>query len=50
MAVTGLCPITFANYYTRGMYMCAVIIIIPRNYTRKSERGTAKPDEKLRAV
>ena len=32
------------------MYVCTVIIIMPRNYTRKSERGIVKPDEMLTAV
>ena len=32
------------------MYVCTVIIIMPRNYARKSERGIAKPDEMLTAV
>ena len=32
------------------MYVCTVIIIMWRIYTRKSERGIAKPDEMLTAV
>ena len=40
------------SFYCLGkfIYICTVIIIIPRNYRRKSERGIAKPDEMLRAV
>ena len=32
------------------MHVCTVIIIMPRNYTRKSEQGIAKFDEMLAAV
>ena len=38
------------SFYCLGKFIYTVIIIMPRNYRKKSERGTAKPDEMLRAV
>ena len=39
-----------AHYFLTDPRICTVILIMMRNYTRKTKRGIAKPDEMFTAV